>query len=135
MKAGNKATARPDAKDTELDGKYVVDRLGRMDLDGWELAEKVVSRFGSVTDSGSHILFTDLKNISFGVWDDGRWTVYEEREAQCRGREGLGLPNEDICPVGYIEDVIAQVFAGCPDEPLNACHYARFGIRDHTLQS
>lgn len=131
MKATNKTTFDPDA--VEQQDKYVVDRLGRMDLKGWELADKLIVRFGSVkgSKSGSEIMFKKLKAVSFGVWDDGRWTVYDDGETQCRRRDGKGLPNEDICPVGYIKDILSQVFTGFnTKQAINVCHYARTGLRD-----
>jgi hypothetical protein len=130
MKATNRPTIDPDTENTEPEGRYVVDRLGKMDLDGWELADKVIGRYGSMKH-GKHTMFNDLKGLSFGVWDDGRWNVYEDRERQCRRREGQGMPNEDICPVGYVKDILSQVFTGFNiKQAFNVCHYVGTGVAD-----
>jgi hypothetical protein len=61
------------------------DGLARGEIEGWVLAETLLKRLAK--QSGSKlswqcafplISFRSLAALTFGLWDDGRWTIYED---------------------------------------------------------
>jgi len=73
------------------------DRLARGEMEGWVLAERLLKRLGEQSDSkllwqcpAPIISFQGLSALTLGLWDDGRWTTYEDRSKKRRIREVKG---------------------------------------------
>jgi hypothetical protein len=90
----------PNAVDT-----FMVDRLGKSDLESWKLANVLSKSItaGSDTRPLPAILFKNLKALSFDIWDDGRWETYLRPS-----RDGRG-PHYGTGRGGYLDSQIKDV--------------------------
>jgi len=149
------AAPNPDVVDS-----FTGDRLGISDLRSWEPASSLWKSYHNTSNAHTipTTLFKNLKAMSFGVWDDGRWSIYRDRELVfrqycCRvkivmeggsssfterdqswgrfraGRDNQGRQLKDVYPANYIRVVLAQVLCIAPmSPPINICHHLGSGI-------
>jgi hypothetical protein len=148
------------APDPNAVDMFMVDRLGKSDLESWKLANVLSKSItaGSDTRPLPAILFKNLKALSFGIWDDGRWLVYKDREEVYRrfdlkdirvfengwlvrkrrdqswgqykaGRDDQGRQLKDVFPVNHLRLVLARILSVGPI-PQAICHHIGAGVND-----
>lgn len=132
------------------------DRLARAEIDGWILAESLLKRLAEQSDSNLSwesafplISFRRLTALTFGMWDDGRWALYEknvvrldrwqdwERENRARGAHNSDV--EEGCPHEVYKS--ASAYRGCESilstlfvhtlarQAVSLCHHTDFGLK------
>jgi hypothetical protein len=126
------------------------DRLGASDLRGWQRAKSLLMSIDTAsnvhTTPGS--FFLNLKTISFGIWDDGRWSVYRDKEKFGSGRrhylwdDGEFLVREgeswdqyradydgqeralrSSYPIIYLQVVLARLLSMVASAQVRICHH------------
>jgi len=146
--------------DSASDLKYAdCGRLARAELEGWFLAESLLKRLAEQSDSKFSceralplISFRRLTALTFAMWDDGRWALYEkeagslgslvrrrdrERDKQTRGAhnsdEEEGCPHEVNEPASaYLrcESILSTFFAHTlGHQAVSLCHHTDFGLK------
>lgn len=92
------------------------DRLGKMDLDGYILADDITRRM-----EPDHPTFNRLKTLALGVWDDGRWKTYVTRYCIAGAAANQSILDSDDKetrlahifrrpPIYYVEDILKRTF-------------------------
>ena len=133
------------------------DRLARAEIEGWLLAESLLKRLAAQPDSkvswesaSPLISFRRLTALTFGLWDDGRWEVYEDKsqtreDLDNRGHRGHreqsprsdGSDEEGYCTDKH--DKLTSAYLACEQilspffvhtlahQPVSLCHHTDFG--------
>lgn len=144
------------------------DRLGREDIEGLILAKSLLARLVEQSDSELPwrnafplISLRHLTTLSFGLWDDGRWAIYEdnaneriykynadepiyqynadERTDHDNDLEELNrLGENDTSASAYMvcEEILsAFFFRTIVKQAVTLCHHAELGLRIFNPQS
>ena len=135
------------------------DRLGREDTGGLILAKSLLERLAEHSDSKLPwqrafplILFRHLKTLTFGLWDDGRWAIYEDNanERIDHDNEAEGIDDDDeLEELDRIEenDTSASAYMVCEEilsafflrtivqQDVTLCQHAELGLRIFNPQS
>lgn len=125
------------------------DRLGKMDLDGYVLADDIMRRM-----EPRHPSFDRLKTLALGAWDDGRWHIYAINQTKAalddtdpsayqtaisevgtdegsalafffethefiRLDTTVGRMDRSACPISRVEDILYRAFYS--DRSVTAC--------------
>jgi hypothetical protein len=129
------------------------DALGTADLHSWIMVKDLIGQLEGIEPQRRHFFmlgeaFSQLKFVSFGMWDTGRWNTYEEDASRRdwsfthttwgrRSHDAVvkGMPNRDwkacprytipnrdwkACPQYTIRDILESVFSGL--RSVATCH-------------
>ena len=96
------------------------DRLGMADLEGWLLATQILR-----ATPAARAMFDQLEAVSFGNWDDGRWSHYLKKA----GRYVPEIHDEDEIPSRYLDRVLAHfVLRVQTAKSLHVCSHTQLSI-------
>ena len=133
------------------------DRLAREEIEGWVLAGSLLERLAEQSASKNgwqcafpFISFRQLTALTFGLWDDGRWAIYQERAdtrykddddrtTRERRRERFSDCSDDseeetdedanACPYAYCEEMLAAFFfRTLSRQAVSLCHHTTLGF-------
>jgi hypothetical protein len=144
-------------RDIELKYCYA-DERGQDDLDGWTLVKDLIRQMdqglsGSIPFAYRNA-FSRLESLSFGTWDDGRWSVYKQGDTMeyeedvaitmrlesgdlhpddftfsgmfRRHRQSIERPGRKACPSSVINSILKKVFYD--SHPIEICQNDQAGI-------
>jgi len=135
------------------------DRLGREDVEGCILAKSILKRLVEQTDSKLPwqsafplISFRHLTILTCGLWDDGRWAIYEDNANERIYKYNADEPiysDDDLGELDTIaeNDTSASAYMVCEEiisafffrtivkQAVTLCHHAELGLNIFNPQS
>jgi hypothetical protein len=133
------------------------DKLGREDIEGLILAKSLLERSVEHSDSKLPwqrafplISFRHLTALTFGLWDDGRWAVYEDNANERIYKYNTDEPiysDDDFHNRIAENDTSASAYMVCEEilsafflrtivqQAVTLCHHAELGLRIFKPQS